>query len=276
MSDYPAPSREVRTHWNEKAMDWLDWADPMSRISDHFNIPLIDAATINEGDTVLDIACGPGEPAFSAAKRCSPGGTVIATDISERMVFGLNARKRGESIVPIVSDMMALPFADDIFDAAICRFGIMFVDRTDLALSEIRRVLKPGAGCALTVWGKREEQTLFSVLSQAVVAETGIDLDHHHFAIFRFGDPAPLVRSLDNSGFSGVRAQKMEFNAEIPDGKPFWTAQLRMTFGHLLDKNDEALNERLNGRIEESFRHHMNAEGKIGIHSSIHIVSATA
>jgi SAM-dependent methyltransferase len=84
---------------------------------------------------------------------------VLATDISATMLAAAdqNAREAGLSnIRTLVSDASALEVPEAHFDAAICRFGLMFVPDLHQALSRIHRALKPSAHFAALVWASQE------------------------------------------------------------------------------------------------------------------------
>lgn len=91
------------------------------------------------GDTVLDLAAGTGTSTEEWADR---GIDVVACDFSQGMLaVGKNRRP---DIPFIAGDAMALPFASDTFDAVTISFGLRNVAKTDVALSELYRVTKPG------------------------------------------------------------------------------------------------------------------------------------
>ncbi len=116
---------------------------------------LIEDAEIGRGDTVLDIATGPGEPALSVAAVVGPEGKVVGIDPIPEMVAGARraADRRGLKNVQFdVAFADHLPFPDDAFDAAISRFGVMFFASPVDGIRELLRVLKPGRKMALAVW----------------------------------------------------------------------------------------------------------------------------
>ena len=67
-------------------------------------------------------------------------------------------------------DVQALSFADDTFDAATCRFGLMFCPDPVRGAAEIRRVLKPGARFATAVWDVPARNPFFTSIA-GVLAE---------------------------------------------------------------------------------------------------------
>src|SRR4051794_39072454 len=85
-------TNQQKAQWSAAAAGWERWGDWFDRNSGGLAAWLCDAAGMKPGQTVLDLACGAGQPSSTAAERVHPGGTVIATDLSPDMV-AVTARK---------------------------------------------------------------------------------------------------------------------------------------------------------------------------------------
>ena len=125
--------------------------------------PLLEAAEISPGQHVLDVACGPGH---LAAAACARGATAHGLDFSAEMVA--IARSAHPEVVVTEGDAENLPYPDSTFDAVVSSFGIHHVPRPEIALAECRRVLKPGARIAFTVWATPEENIAWLLVFDAV------------------------------------------------------------------------------------------------------------
>lgn len=101
---------------------------------------------IPEGSRVLDVAVGRGAFSFLAKEKVGETGTVIGIDLASGMIESTKkeAEKQGIDIKLLQMDAESLDFEDNSFDFAYCGFAIFFFPNLDKALSEIRRVLKPG------------------------------------------------------------------------------------------------------------------------------------
>src|SRR4051794_22097929 len=102
-------------------------------------------AAVRGGDRVLDAACGTGDLAIADLK--AGAGKVTGLDFSPRMLE--RARRKDARIDWLQGDMLALPFADETFDAATVGFGVRNVEDLERALRELRRVLRPGGRLAI-------------------------------------------------------------------------------------------------------------------------------
>lgn len=108
-------------------------------------------AGIASGQRVLDVACGTGVVAVTAARR---GAQVEALDLAPALLDRArhNAELAGVPIVFTEGDVEALPYADATFDVVVSQFGHMFGPRPAVALAEMLRVLKPGGRIAFSTW----------------------------------------------------------------------------------------------------------------------------
>lgn len=106
----------------------------------------INQSGVREGSRVLDIAGGTGDLSLAFAKRVGRSGQVWLTDINNAMLTRGRDRLTDKGfLVPAVQcDAEKIPFPDDYFDCVTVAFGLRNMTHKDLALAEMRRVLKPG------------------------------------------------------------------------------------------------------------------------------------
>ena len=108
-------------------------------------------ARVKPGDRVLDVGCGTGVVAVTAA-RC--GAQATGLDLTPVLL----ERARENALIAqveadfIEGDAENLPFADASFDVVLSQLGHMFAPRPDVAVAEMLRVLKPGGRLAFTTW----------------------------------------------------------------------------------------------------------------------------
>ncbi|HEX7631606.1 MAG TPA: class I SAM-dependent methyltransferase [Lacunisphaera sp.] len=113
---------------------------------------LVRFAGIASGEKVLDVGTGTGVVAVTAARA---GARVSAMDLSPVLLEDArhNAQIAGiEGIEWAEGDAEKLPYADASFDVVLSQFGHMFAPRPEVAISEIRRVLRPGGRVAFATW----------------------------------------------------------------------------------------------------------------------------
>jgi demethylmenaquinone methyltransferase/2-methoxy-6-polyprenyl-1,4-benzoquinol methylase len=165
-------------------------------------------AAVRPGDIVLDAACGTGDLAI--ADRAAGAGAVTGLDFSERM---LERARRKAPLDWVQGDMLALPFADASFDAATVGFGVRNVADLELALRELRRVLRPGGRLAILeiTQPRGVLRPFFSLWFDRVVPLLGKVLPggsaytYLPQSVRRFPDADRLAALLRESGFDDVR-----------------------------------------------------------------------
>jgi ubiquinone/menaquinone biosynthesis C-methylase UbiE len=134
--------------------------DIFARATRLFMPALLRAAQLQSGHNVLDVATGTGEAAVAASTIVGAAGSVTAGDISPAMLDIARAKLRGARITLDIIDGHSLPYADQRFDTVLCQLGLMLFADPARALTEFRRVLRPGGRVAVTV-STTPERTLF-------------------------------------------------------------------------------------------------------------------
>jgi SAM-dependent methyltransferase len=165
---------------------------------------LVEYARPKPGMRVLDLASGTGEPAISIAMRVGAQGRVTALDLSADLLAIANGRaqERGlENFFTQQADAHALPFDNNSFDLATCRFGVMFFSDAVHALQEVRRVLIPGARACFAAWGPFDQPYWQSTMGVVHRHVGGPLLQPGGPDPFRFAQPGSLSAVLRSAGF---------------------------------------------------------------------------
>jgi demethylmenaquinone methyltransferase/2-methoxy-6-polyprenyl-1,4-benzoquinol methylase len=167
-------------------------------------------AVVQPGDRVLDACCGTGDLALEAERE---GGVVVGLDFAPLMLE--RARSKSSTVDWREGDLLALPFADHAFDAATVGFGVRNVADLELALRELRRVLRPGGRLAVleitqprgilraffALWFDRVVPILGRVLPG------GSAYTYLPASVRRFPTAEELVALLERVGFEDVRVR---------------------------------------------------------------------
>jgi len=211
-----------RDQWSYAAPAWREMHDLFAETSKDVTAAIVDAAALQPGHHVLDLAGGTGEPSLTAARKVAPEGTVICTDLVQGMLDAAteNAKRAGLTNMSFrTADMEDLPFDDGTFDRVTTRFGIMFPPDTQKALGQIRRVLKPGGRAAFAVWGPVPENPSFLVINGPLIAAGLLQPPPPDAPTpFRFAQPGAISAQLEQAGFRDVREERREIGWRMQGG----------------------------------------------------------
>jgi len=171
------------------------------------------ASAVRAGDRVLDAACGTGDLAI--ADLNAGAGKVTGLDFSAKMLE--RARIKNTTIEWLQGDMLALPFADETFDAATVGFGVRNVEDLELGLRELRRVLRPGGRLAILeiTQPRGALRPFYSLWFDRIVPLLGKVLpggDAYTYlpaSVKRFPTAERLADMLREAGFADVRFKLM-------------------------------------------------------------------
>jgi SAM-dependent methyltransferase len=234
-------ANEVLREWRANASYWQKHLGTIRTIFQPVTQALIDDVGIVEGQSVLDVAGGAGEPSFTIAQRVGANGSVVCTDVVAEMIAGAQteAQRRGLTNIRFrQSAADSLPFEDDSFDVVVCRFGIMFFPDPLAALREMLRVTKPAGMIGLAVWGKTELNPFYYLANDVLARHLGpaAPANPDAPAAYRFGEPDSLARVLRQAGANKVTERPLEFHLTAPiSPAQFWEMRSE-TSGTLREK----------------------------------------
>ena len=198
--------------WNSfgRANASQKWRRQSAVMGNDMTQAIVEAAHVQPGMRVLDIACGTGEPAISLAALLAGNGEVVGVDISPEplKIADERATQRGLSNATFQqADAHALPFPDNSFDCITSRLGIMFFADLPRALSEMRRVLKPAARAILLVWGPFDQPYFRTTIGTVLRILPGSAMPESGRRMFALADEGKLSQALLQAGFSQVKEE---------------------------------------------------------------------
>lgn len=220
----PAPP-ELR-QWDQAAAGWNAHTQLIREWLRLATDAMLTCANISPGMRVLDVAAGAGDQTLDIAGRVGPDGSVLATDFSPAILAyaATRASEAGlHTIETCVANAEDLPMGDACFDAAICRLGLMLMRQPHLALSEIRRVLKPGARLAALVFSDLDHNPCLGVMMRVASARAGLPQTdpYRPASLFSLGKPGALTELLSSAGFSHVVTTRLAAPMVLPSTRHY-------------------------------------------------------
>jgi SAM-dependent methyltransferase len=230
-SEYQEASRQ---QWSDAAGSWARAAEEEETGASGDATPwMLEAAELQPGQRVLELACGAGRVGLQAASRVGPGGTVLCSDFSQEMVDAVAERVERLGVPNVstqVLDAQQLELPDDDFDRLLCRFGYMLMADPQQALRESARVLRSDGRLVLAVWGVAEDNPWLSLIIDALI-------DHLNAPPPEPGTPGPFslgdvdrLRTLvEQAGLVDVEVERIETEQTYDSLEGWWEEILEVS-----------------------------------------------
>jgi enediyne biosynthesis protein CalE5 len=271
-----------RDQWNKAAAGWNEWSEFMDETAGLVSERMVEMAGVEEGDRVLDVGAGYGEPALTAARRVGDAGSVIATDISPEMLnFGRErvAAKGVENIEFMQSDANSLDFPAESFDAAVSRWGIIFDPDGEGSAANVRGFLKPEGRFAISSWGAVDAVPWLGIAFKTAMARLDVPPPPP-------GTPGPLSRPtpeaigglLEGGGFTDVEVEEIDLIL------PFESAEEYTRFAQgiiapvvtMISAHPEDVQRQTWDAITEKARERAGADGRFTLSNQVLMASGQA
>jgi ubiquinone/menaquinone biosynthesis C-methylase UbiE len=212
---------------------------------------VVAAAGVRSGDRVLDVACGTGVVARTAADRVGPTGNVVGLDLNPGML-AVAARLRPD-LDWRQGDAASLPFADASFDRVLCQFALMFFPDRLAALREMRRVLAPEGTVALAVWDAIEISPPFAQQAEIVTRLAGAEAAAIVRSPFVLSDIGAVRSLFVDAGFAQVECTTTQEMVTYPSVDAFLEGEFDATpLGAFLQSLGGAIYDRAKAETTEA------------------------
>lgn len=215
---------------------------------------LVELADPQPGERVLDVACGTGIVARTAAPRVAPAGTVTGLDVNQDMLAVARrvAAARGVIITWTRASAVDTGLPACAFDVAFCQQGLQFVPDRAAAVAELHRVLAPGGRVAVSVWCTPDSPG-YAPLPAAFRRHLPNPQEAVGFlrAVFGLGDPGELRALLTDAGFRDVRVSRRSGTVRYPSAEAWVRAFLDAAPLPSLAGVDPAVFDRIVGDVAE-------------------------
>jgi ubiquinone/menaquinone biosynthesis C-methylase UbiE len=185
---------------------------------------LVELAKPRASERVLDVACGTGIVARTAAKHVGPTGTVVGVDLNPGMLTVARSvadARSGGSLQWQEANANELPFPDDSFDIVYCQLGLQFFADRVAALREMHRVLSTEGRLALMVWRGIHESPGFATLAESLERHIGQPSAAIMRAPFGLSDADELATLVHAAGFQDVAIQQRVGTVRFPSIEKF-------------------------------------------------------
>jgi ubiquinone/menaquinone biosynthesis C-methylase UbiE len=231
-TDYRAQSY---ANWQRVASSWERRREEMWLATEPVSRNLVERLQLRPGETVLELAAGPGQTGLLAADAVGPEGRLISTDFAPAMIDAARRLTQELGIANVehrVMDAEDMDLPDASVDAVLCRWGFMLFADTARAFAETRRVLRRGGRLALAVWGQPDANPWASVVGRAVVAHGAMPPPEPDApGMFSLANPERIEALVRAAGFESVEIEDVPVAFAYDSVDDYWNVTLELGAG---------------------------------------------
>ena len=191
----------------------------------YFGGQTVERLSLPAGSSVLDVCCGTGASALSAAKLVGPRGKVIGVDLAKELLELARAKAAQQLFGNIqfeLADMLSLRFPSGSFDAVVCVFGIFFVSDMAKVVRELWRLVRRGGQLAVTTWGPNPFEPANTAFWRSI-KNVRAELYKGFNPWDRINDPANLEKILREGGVEAPKIIVENRLHPITSAEDWWT-----------------------------------------------------
>ncbi len=245
---------QQKESWNKFSPGWRKWDQIMMDFLKPKGVEIISSLNPKDGDVVLDVASGTGEPGLTIATMI-PNGKVVITDLADHMleIAIEHATLRGIKNIDFrACDVCELPFADNTFDAISCRFGFMFFPEMHLAANEMYRVLKPGGRISTAVWNVPERNFWVTAIGSTINRNMQLPAPPPEApGMFRCAKPGLIQDLFQQAGLKNTFEKEVTGKLKCGTTDVYWNmmTEVAAPFVAALSKADDSMKEKIKSEV---------------------------
>lgn len=228
-----------------------------------------DAADLRPGQHVLDVACGTGILARTAAGRVGDNGRVTGLDLNQAMLT-VATRVRPD-LEWRQGDVQAMPFADTSFDRVVCQMALMFFPDRAAAVLEMARVVRPGGSVTIMAPAALDMQPAWGPFVRVAARHAGPEAIALLGTYWAAGDLGELSRLLTDAGLQTVSSVTRHGTARFGSIDQMITTEVEST--PLVDLLTPEMYQHLRADAQEALRSFTTPDGTAALPLVGHIVA---
>lgn len=194
-----------------------------------WSLSTVALAELQQGEHILDVACGTGVVARRALADVGPQGKVVGFDLNAGMIEVARSLPSSDAIEWVEGDALQMPFADEQFDVVLCQGGLQFMDDKVQAVREMYRVLKAGGRFVLLLFRDIQYTPGFALLAEKIAPYTDQRALTSIHTPFTLGNSEEMQHLLREVGFQHIALRHETKEIHFPSAEYFIRARLTAT-----------------------------------------------
>jgi len=257
-------NEEQKTFWNgASGRTWVELQELLDSLFEPLEELLVAAIPPGSACHVLDVGCGTGATTIAAARRLGQGGQALGVDISEPMIDAARARaEQAGSVASFVcADAQRHAFEGASFDLILSRFGVMFFEDTEQAMSNLRRAARSGAELRLLAWRSPGENPFMTTAERAAAPLLPSLPERRPDAAGQFGfaDAQRVQRILEGSGWLDLDVRPVDVACTFPESELTLYLTRLGPLARVLPEVEEQTRERIIETVRDAFQPYVRA-----------------
>jgi enediyne biosynthesis protein CalE5 len=216
----------VRAEWQAVAGGWRRWEPLFQSFTWPLALRMAAVTQIGDGQRVLDVGCGIGDPTLQVAVIVGPHGRVLGVDLIEDMLATGRERASALGLGHVefrAGDVSAMDLAPHAWDAVLGRWSLIYVADVGRVLRRLGEALVPGGRIAVAAWAPPDANPWITIPMDALGRVLALPAsDPRAPGLFHLSEDGALARALGAAGFVDVHQERVQLSQFARDATEFW------------------------------------------------------
>jgi ubiquinone/menaquinone biosynthesis C-methylase UbiE len=216
----------VREQWRAVAGGWRRWEPLFQSFTWPLALRMAAVAHIGDGQRVLDVGCGIGDPTLQVAVLVGPHGRVLGIDLVEDMLVTARERAGALGLTHVefrAGDLSTVDLPRAAFDVVLGRWSLIYVAEVAGALERLRATVIPGGRIAMAAWAPPEANPWITIPLAALARVLPVAPPNAAApGLFHLSADGALAAALAAAGFHDVHQERVQLSQFARDADEFW------------------------------------------------------
>jgi ubiquinone/menaquinone biosynthesis C-methylase UbiE len=216
----------TRDEWSAVASGWRRWEPLFQSFAWPVALRMASVSGLGDGQRVLDVGCGIGDPTLQVAVLIGPHGHVLGVDLVDDMIATARERAAALGLAHAefrAADVRTMPLEPATYDVVLARWSVIYVDDVVGVFRRLRDALKPGGRIAVTAWAPPDANPWIAL----PMAELGKVLpmppvDTAVPGLFHLSANGALAAALHAAGFERVAQERVRLSQFARNANEYW------------------------------------------------------